>query len=147
MAWWWGIGLVLAGFTIGLPIRSRPPVAPSPIPPPSPLPTLVATAPFLPTDTILTIVDPDQLAVAQADTERVARLAAHIAAHGLRHPLEIVADARGRIVLKDGHHRLVVALRTGTVALPVTIKRSERIRGHSHPMRPVLEAALGHEQA
>jgi hypothetical protein len=79
-----------------------------------------------------------QRAASASDRDRVVLLEEGIAADGLRVPLQVNLDQRGRLRLADGHHRLVVANRMGAEGVPVAFNEVEHIRGWSVAAAPFL---------
>lgn len=61
------------------------------------------------------------------DSERRTFVREYVASYGLD-PLTIVLDMHGRVVLEDGHHRLLAARDLGIPSLPIVFKYSEQIR-------------------
>lgn len=57
---------------------------------------------------------------------------------GLRDPLQLLVDDRGRLCLQNGHHRLLAAEFLGRDSLPVRIESATSLRVDSYPAKDVL---------
>lgn len=79
----------------------------------------------------------------QADRLKKTRL--EIDDRGLERPLTVIIDELGAVALKDGHSRLIVCAQLGYERLPVTVKRSERLRSHGRQAREILFLLLDRE--
>lgn len=91
------------------------------------------------TTAVSALASPDRYReVNRTDKAWIAELRADIEVHGFRNWLEIVVDDGGRLVLRDGYHRLVVAQELGVDRLPVTFTPSPRIPGFKHHLRDVI---------
>lgn len=63
---------------------------------------------------------------------------------GIKEPLEVrIEDQLGRICLRNGYHRLVIAIDSDISQLPVVIERSDKL-GNSHavPVGDILERLI-----
>lgn len=88
---------------------------------------------------------PGRLVEISRDHERLATLEEAIRSEGLRERLRLNVDDIGNALLKEGHHRLIVARRLGYRALPVEIKRVERVKLRGALLADIIEALLrGH---
>lgn len=87
------------------------------------------------------VADDAQLRAAAGDTERLEMIRAQWQTEGIMDPLTVVLDAVGRVALKDGYHRLVVAA-GWFERLPVRLVVSERIRMSSVPLVKVVGDVL-----
>lgn len=72
------------------------------------------------------------------DVERLAWIEQSLKERGVDQPLVLVVDRAGRLGLKDGHHRVLIASRLGWSSLPVRLERSDRLRSHGVPAHDVL---------
>lgn len=84
---------------------------------------------MVPRDILEAIVQPERMRFCDSDHEKLAQVRAELLRDGLREPLELVLDNQGRIILRDGHHRLVVTRAWRHFeTLPCIFTRSEQIR-------------------
>lgn len=122
--------------------QRTPPGASPPAPPKrtaEPWESAFPTATLIPVITLQIIAQPDDLVRARRDRDRVASINDQIAsAGGLTTPLEVVVDRQGRVVLGDGHHRLVNATNTGRATMPVTFTMVSKIGGFGRPITALL---------
>lgn len=152
------MGLVvaaLAGLIVGwaahhLATRPRPEPEPAPEPKvelpgpewiPEPWRVTSPDAVLVSIDVLHLVAIPEDLRRAVNDQARSDKLFGLLAEQGCRTPLELVHDLHGRVVLGDGHNRLVAGSRLGWSALPVVFKGSPRITGYARPAK-IFMAAL-----
>lgn len=89
---------------------------------------------------LLDLAQPERLQQVRADTEHIAALRHDLSVNGLRRPLEVVIDRAGRVVLRDGHHRLVASAGLpGFTTFPVVFTESDHVRVTA---RPFIEVAF-----
>lgn len=91
---------------------------------------------LVPLAALQAIARPADLAQAHRSPDRVELIASSIERAGLHQPLTVVHDAR-RIVLEDGHNRLVGTTRTH---LPVCFEQVPRITGYGVPAGDFIQA-------
>lgn len=82
---------------------------------------------------LVAVAEPEELRLATSHRERIKLLERQIKAEGLRVPVRINLDQRGRLCVADGHHRLAVATGMGAERVPVILVGVEQIRGWSRP--------------
>lgn len=75
------------------------------------------------------VAQTERIIFCYGDSDRVRHIREEIFTGGLREPLELVVDLNGRVVLRDGHHRLLATDGLEHFQkLPVIITHSDRIR-------------------
>lgn len=98
---------------------------------------------LFPRELISTLAQDERLREVRSDHERIETIRSSLLQDGLCKPLELVVDAQGRLVLWDGHHRLLASEGISWLArLPAYFTRSESIRVLSQPVADLLEALL-----
>lgn len=98
---------------------------------------------LIPTMTLTKLSDPARVEeLARRYPAYLASLETDIQENGLREVLEVVVDGRGRIRVRNGHHRIIVAERLSLPILPVVITPVEAIRGWARPIAEVLSSLL-----
>lgn len=95
-------------------------------------------------DLVSGLAQPDRLTeIQRKDIQILDDLEVAIRHRGFDEPLLVLIDKNGKVVLRDGHHRLVVSRRLGIKKLPVRFKKSENIRYNAGMMaRDVLPRIL-----
>lgn len=74
------------------------------------------------------LAQPDRInTIRLRETDQVDVLIDDLRFRGFSEPMIVVVDVRGRMVLKDGHHRLLAATVLGIDRVPVRFRRSERV--------------------
>lgn len=102
------------------------PPAPEPRPEPWRHHPLAGACLLFARDVLMAMAQGPRLALISRDGEYLDRLRASLVAEGLKVPLELVIDREGRIVLKDGHHRLLVTEGVeGFETFPARLTRSD----------------------
>lgn len=104
---------------------------PSPQPEPQPEPwrqhRLAPQCVLVPRQILLSLAQGPRLVEVGRDWAAIAEIRVQLENEGLREPLELVIDRDGRIVLRDGHHRILATDGMGQFDyLPVLITRSDR---------------------
>lgn len=94
---------------------------------------------LLPSSLLIQMIDPAKVAAMwRTEAEKMEEIAASLESEGLREPLLIVMD-EGRVALKDGHHRVAIADKSGGRSLPVEIRRSPGLRKMNIPLADLVE--------
>lgn len=92
-------------------------------------------------DLLAEIADPRRLQeLAAIETQYLLDLEGDIKENGIKEPLLLIVDGLGRIAMKEGHHRTIVAGRIGMTGLPVRLRSSE---GRVRYGRPLSETLVG----
>lgn len=66
--------------------------------------------------------------IALTDAELIDEITQSVLERGFDHPMIVVVDKHGRMLLRDGHHRLIAATRLGIAKVPVRFEQGERIK-------------------
>jgi hypothetical protein len=90
------------------------------------------SAVVIPVAALLVITRPDDLQTARRGG-RPLHLAGLVHVAGLERPLDVRFDRLGRVVLADGHNRVVMAEITGRLTLPVTFSTIAQIKSYAVP--------------
>lgn len=77
---------------------------------------------------LLRLARPERLVEVRRDRERIDPLIKDIAERGIDCPGLILLDTTGKLVLKDGHHRLVALGELRAEKMPVRLKPVDKIR-------------------
>lgn len=89
------------------------------------------------------IADPRRLQELGAiETEYLLDLEGDIKENGIKEPLLLIVDGLGRIAMKEGHHRTIVATRIGMTGLPVRLRSSEGRVRYGRPLSETLVRLL-----
>lgn len=81
------------------------------------------------------------LLLIQSELEQLRELEADIRENGLRTPLELVVDVRGKIGVTEGHHRIIVCRWIGMTHLPCRFAESEGLKYGTH-LAPIMGQLL-----
>ncbi len=99
---------------------------------------------LLPLALVRKLAQPNRLSEIQlTDKDHLQDLLTSVKARGFDEPMVVVLDDHGRIVLKDGHHRLIVAVQLKLLKVPVRFQRSKRINTAACSMADMLPQLLG----
>lgn len=137
--------------------------APSPYrpPDPTPLPPLLPEpwrkhplgnrAVLVATSAVLALVSPQKLMdIRRRENNYVNEIAASVLNEGIKEPFDLTWDDRGRICMRDGHHRTVIAQDNHIPAVPVVFTHTEVIRqAFSQPIGQIFTdviLALGEDE-
>jgi hypothetical protein len=102
-----------------------------------------STAIVVGVDLLVEIADPLRLQeLAAIETEYLLELQADIKENGIKEPLLLIVDGLGRIAMKEGHHRTIVATRIGLTGLPVRLRSSEGRVRYGRPLSETLVTFL-----
>jgi hypothetical protein len=85
------------------------------------------------------IADPRRLQeLAAVETQYLLDLEGDIKENGIQEPLLLIVDGLGRIAMKEGHHRTIVATRIGMTGLPVRLRTSEGRVRYGRPLSETM---------
>jgi hypothetical protein len=99
-------------------------------------------------DALLEVADPVKLEnIRRWERDYTAEIGAKIENEGLREPLVLLVDRKGRVCLWDGHHRLVIGVDQEWEKAPVRIETTDMNRGYGKPVAEVLSALLAGAQS
>lgn len=101
-------------------------------------PAFTANRWSMPIEVAKQLAIPARLEEVAKEIEYIRKLEQSISRHGIIEYLELRCDPNGAMYLKDGHHRIVVALNLGLSSVPVfVVMECEEIRrGHRVIMLP-----------
>lgn len=89
------------------------------------------------------LAQPNRMSDIAVDVDHIDNLTAEIRQRGFDEPLVVVLDKHGRMLLKDGHHRLVAASRLGLRLVPIRFREGEKIGSPTaQPVAAMLPALL-----
>lgn len=89
------------------------------------------------------LAQPNRMSDIVADADHIDNLTASIGSRGFDEPMVVVVDKHGRMLLKDGHHRLVAATRLGLGRVPIRFREGEKIGSPTaQPVATMLPALL-----